>query len=518
MSARADVDRLLERIRPADPVGREADEAAVRILARVAMLDAGRRAAAQRRPGLGRTAGLAAAVLLALSAPLAALRENHPIGSEATTSAAHPLAGVVAEAVAGDPLARRRVLTAGPAKRDALLAHAVRSEADGVQALELLAAAGGIRTGDQVAEVARLAERPALRAAAVDLLARSPHAAGCRALGRLLIEVPGAEPEVVAALRRAARRGRSGAAREALLEGAVQGRLIAAVAAIELGGARGLEHALAVLPDEVRRSPATVRALQEGRATTRARLLRLAETGNEAALDLAVASRLAGVVPVLARRARQAEAPAAAWAVDALACLGDDEAWRAVAAALGGPADAACRDRLRTAPPRVLDHLVRIAVGEPARRAVALEGLAAGGEGGLERLARLARRRPQLALDVVDVLATAEAPGAVRLLADLAAAAADAGPAARALGRRLSVGDEEAGAALLAVAREGKADVALRELARRLDSGSRPWLLRATRDPSLRAAAQRILRRAGRRDHGVEAATRRDAPRSRPIT
>lgn len=524
MSAQHEIDRQLGAARPPDPVGGDLDAASVRVLARLAMLETGVRNVGGEIPERPIRHGswmkvAACAVLLLLASP--SVPVSVPPSREPAATVPDPLVASVEAAIGGDVLARRRLLVAGPRVRTLLLDHAAAVPDDAACALALLRAAGGVRGDAEASRLADLAAWPGLREAAIDLLASAPTTAGVKYLARLLVELPEAEREVVDALLQAARHGRRGAACRALASGAAAGRVEAAAAAIRIGSGRSAGAVIAAVHEALLDDPRLAVACCEAPATTRDRLLCRAAGGDERSLRLIAGARLEGVIPLLEARAMGSDQAVARQAVDALSRQNRPEAWFALARALFGEAAAEVRSVLASAPQGAVDYLERVARAEPARRAFALEALAAAGGEGLLALERLCER-PALRAPVVDALERAPGPGAVDLLAALAVDGGDTGRALVALGRRLEAGDRRAGRVLLAMARDGGSRRALRLLARHGAGAGLDWFERVAAEPSLPHDARVVLTRAVRRareDRAGEILTAaRRTPRARGVS
>ena len=354
-----DLLRRLSEARPEDPAAQTCGPAAVRILARLAVLEAGRRSVeADPRPvprlrdarGAasrgGRVRWIAAAALLLVLLPgRMQSRSTYPrCGAErplpiAAGPVVDPWTDLVTAALAGDVRKRARILRGGAPARAALLRAGRVGGVRGREALELLRTAGSLRGPAEAAAITALVEDPELRDAALGLLAMQRGPDGAASLGDVLERVADAEAGAVAALIVVADRGRRDAALGALLRGAAKGRKLAAAQAFAIASADAVGRVVQALPEAVREAPEVLRAVRTAPPTLRARLVRLAEGGDEEALDLAVHARIPGVLPLLAARALDAPTKQAAAAVEALAEYGGMEAWLAIARALGGAAD-----------------------------------------------------------------------------------------------------------------------------------------------------------------------------------
>ena len=409
MSARRDprfdgpLDDALRAARPDDPSAEAAEQSAVRVLARVAVLEAGARTTPRRRPW--RRMAAAAVVLGAIGLLPQATNEHPPMpGPEGSTDASHepatsedPTWAVhITDALDGDELARRRVVRGGLAARRALLDTA---EADGAYgrydrargSLALLGEAGRLRDEKESRRVGGLAAHRELVGTAAPLLAGAWGPYGVRELERLLIEDHEAEDAVVAALETMASAGRRAPALRALLAGAARGRVHASAAAVRVGGAGGIERVVAVTSPRALQGPELRRAVQAASVTLRTRLLRLAERGNTGALLLASHAQVPGIVDRLATEALSDEPARARRAVDLLAEHGGLRATLALARAMEGEAGEAARFRIEAMPASVDAALVEHARRHTRDGATVIAALVAREDSGAEALATLVR-------------------------------------------------------------------------------------------------------------------------------
>ncbi|MDJ0974795.1 MAG: hypothetical protein QNJ98_10080 [Planctomycetota bacterium] len=494
------LDQDLRAARPPDPPRSESDRAAVRILARLAVRDAGTAAqpAAPRHRSVVRIASIAAAVLVAVlawpdassppSAPTPPTPEASIAGAPRHAAPEDPLRALAREAVAGDALARARLRDRGAEGRAALLALAAGGGEDASRALAVLRSFGALRGPREVERIAALAHRPELRSEAVALLGSDLGKAGAAHLGRLLASEPEAEPIVIAALERVARRGRRQAAIDALMQGVTAGRVAAAGAAVRLGGAAELRAVLDALPEGRVGDPALAAVVREGPRTLKRRALHLAARGDERALVLAARARLDGVVGMLAQRVASGDAERAGLAVGLLAEMRTAPAWVELGRARDGAAAAQALAALAQSPEATLDGVVHLVMRRPREAPGALAALGGAGAGGLDRLRGLARV-PSVASAVVEAIGAAVGPGAAQALVELAGHPARRYEVVAALASRLEAGDEAAGSALLALARDGLERPVLRALAGCGEAGIR-WLKEAEREPELRRRAR----------------------------
>ncbi len=534
MNAQDDLLRRVRSARPSDPDAAAAEAIAVRTLARLAVLEAGRTAYAARRPGKLQRLVRAAAVLVAVLLPLGALEDarDAAVPTAAPVSVEPTWAARVAGALSGDLLARARVVRGGLAARGALLVAAEQlaaagNEASGRDALELLHEAGPLRNRGEAERVAQLARVPGLQGAACAVLARDMGSTGAEHLGALLAADPRAEAEAVRALEQVARRGRREAALAGLLRGVRQGRPQAAAAAVRIGGSTHLERVLATLPEglfeaEASRTRSHVRvrgavtdALRRGARTLRMRAVRLAERGNARALELAAAARIPGSVGVLARESGHEDEARALAAVDLLADVATVPAWVALARALSGPVPERVALHLRQAPEAADVALLACARRSLRDAPAAMEALAV--RGSVDRLAALARES-RLAPAAIHALGNAASADADAVLATLAARPSRSPHVRAALTERLNRGHAAAGAALLELAREGHERAVLTALAR-CGAAGLALLQTAAQDPQLGPRARHALLRLRERPANVRVAggAPRRAPPSRSI-
>ena len=520
---------LLARVRcarKADPSRADATQVAVRVLARLAILEAAPamaltpplRAWSARRGGEAAAAALVAVALVSWGALDAGTARTISVSTvpgadvRAQGRAAASWCARARAAVAGDTLERQRLIHGGVPARGALLSLAAAAGADAVGALDLLGAAGGARGTAEMARVARLVVTADLAAPAIGLLARDLGTDGARHLGLLLVAQPHLEVPLVAALETVAASGRRRSAFEGLLAGARAGRDGAAAAAVEVGGAERLERLLAVLPGRGAPAPALVEALRRAPATTRARLAHLAGTGDGRVLALAAAADAPGVVARLAAEALAEDPARALHAVRLLAGRDDLEAHVALARALDGAAQDRARTALQRLGPDAVAGLVAHARGAGRHAAAALRALAA--TGAVEALLGIARES-RLAPDVLRALAEARGEAVDGALAQLAARPALREGALQILAQRVRRGDVQAGAVLLDLARRGHA----RRVIRLLEDAGSPGhtvLQCAAADPILRLRVREALHGSG---PGSEAPRRpaRDPHRPRSI-
>jgi hypothetical protein len=518
--------------RPADPEPLEVQAAAVRVLARVAVLEAGAAAGSRRPPRApirGRVA-VAALLLFVLLPVFRGARQQTRIapapqdaaqqgdaragaGEARTGAAAMARAGRgtwygrAEAAVDGDAVQRARVLGGGRAAREALLQVADFDAERGAGALALLRIAGRLRGRRECAAVERLARRTALRPAALALLAGESGRRGVESLGGLLRDEPAAEADAVAALLQVAAQGRREAALEALLSGARAGRARAAAAALEVGGSGGLTRVLAALPPGFASHPGLVEALGAAPETTRARLLRLAAHGEARALLLAVAGRLPGTVDILAVRSRAGERAQAESAVEALVALDTTASWVCVGRALDGPGRAAALRALRVASPETLDGLVNQARASHRDAPAACAALAAAGPTGTRCLVAMAAERRLAPLGLA-ALEAAPTPFASLGLGQLAARRSYAVDAIDALRRRLTAGHAEAGDVLLGLA-QGRQERSVLRALEQAGAAARAPLERAASEERLGGWARATLERLDETERRAEPQTAR---------
>jgi hypothetical protein len=438
---------LLERfarLRPGDPDGPEREAALARVAARVALR---RRAAPARAERVrGRAWRVAAAVLLfALLAPSL----DRPPPGERRAATGDGWDETARRALAGDAVARHRLVRGGGEAREALLRAALEGRAG---ALALWGVAGGVRTRAEARAVAGLLATLAQRDAAAAVLAQDASGVGPMLLGEWLEAHPADGGAVVRELARLAERSRRALALDLLRRGARAGSPEAAVAALAAGGATGVGDWLASLEPGLLADERVGAALRDAPATVRARVLRLAREGGARALDLAVAAGLPEVVPVLEARALGPEdAPAAAARLGRMAGV---DARLALARALDGPAADEARAALALTDADGVDALAERARRSSRDAGAAARALAACGADGWRALEALADE-PRLRPGVLALLATHEAPDAGWALARLGRREGALGrEAVVALGRRLRHGATDA-AALLVEAMDG---------------------------------------------------------------
>lgn len=448
----------LRAARPEDPGAAEAERAAVRVLARVAVLEAGGHVTRRRRMGrvAGRRAVVAAAVLLACLVLTGQIHERaQPAGPDAVmieptreATPHDPWDAAITAALAGDDLARRSVRHGGLGARRALLAvtaehAAARRYTEARAGLALLAAGGPLRGETACRQVAAVAAHPALGTQAVALLARAWGPYGVRELERLLVEQHDAEAAVVAALEGMAAAGRREAALRALLSGAARGRAGAVPAALRVGGAAGLPRVLAAAPTSLLRAPAVVRVVERGPVTLRQRVLRLAARGDGEALALAAHARVPGIVAQLGVEAADADPARARRAVALLAAHGGLPATLALARALDGAAHETARAHLAGLPAAMDERLRRHVRGDVRDATPVIAAFGVRGARGVDALAALAADA-RLAPRALAALGRMDAPGAADALARLAARPALASGAIEALVARRLAGDPAA--------------------------------------------------------------------------
>jgi hypothetical protein len=485
---------LVVAARPRDPRGREAEEIAVRVLARVAAQGEG---VPSRRPRARRVARRPSA----LAVPLLALFVGLAGGSALRTSPDAPVRpsrdaheDLLDRALAGDRRAAADLWTLGPRGRALCLVRAREGGPDAESALDLFGRLGGPADGPEAARLSSLHADPRLSAAARHLLASSPGDSGPRELASLLERGGASEAALVDALRSVARNGRPVLALEGLRRGAFAGRPLAAAAAIRLGGASEVEPLLARLPVDVLGGPEIGEGVATGPESVREAVLRRADRGERGAVVLAVAARLPALPARL--RSRLSDPLDAGWATTAVATVGGVEGWRTLPLALEGPARSRALRLLREVP----GDAASVFAAEAARLGGArarpfLRALAEVGDPGLAHLDRLARA-PTTASHAVLAIGRSRATGAAQALERLAARPALARGAIDALALRLRQGDAAAAESLLAIARDGQARVALEALASCGDA-ARPALADALADPRLRRVAAAAIARAG---------------------
>ncbi len=493
MSRHEDLLLRVRAARPGDPDGLESQAAAVRTLARFAVLEAGHGLGTTRRQRRSGWLLRAAAVLAVVVLPLAGTGSEHE--AEAPTPVLTARTGLwearVERALAGDVLARERVLRGGLAARRALLRLAEGAQSGAAEALGLLEAAGPLRGADEARRLARLAHDPALRTRACRLLARDVGRTGTRQLAALLAAGPEAEIDAVAGLERVAARGRRAGALRGLLAGVAAGRPLAVEAAVRVGGGAHLARVLEALPAGAPLERAVVREMRSAPATVRSRLLRLAERGDQRAVRIATAAAIEGVVPMLAREAAGGDAGRVSTAIHLLAEVGSMPAWIALARVLDGGAEALVAERLRSAPAHLDAALIARARSSLRDAPAALDALAVrGAVAPLRELARTSRLAPA----AVRALGRSESAAASGALLELAARPALKGHVLEALAVRLDGGRADAGPALLALARAGQQRAVLRVLAAGGEAG-RVLLQEAARDARLGPRARHVLDR-----------------------
>jgi hypothetical protein len=450
MTVRDPIDRFRDA-RPEDPSAPECEAAWQRVGARVALLERSRGLSAAR-PGRARLGVAAAAVLLLGAGALALERASVPDPTPLPQpEAADPWAGWVDRALAGDPVARQRLLRGGVQAREALLRAGPRT---GGGSLELLVAAGPLRGAGEVAGVAALLDVPELRAVAARLLAQDPRPLGPERLGEWAAAHPADAAPIVPALERVALQGRRESAVRALLEAGRAGSGDAAAAALRVGGTELLTRWLDATSPEILRGAACRAAVRESPASVRRLLLRRAERGEPRALVALAASGVSEGVPLWRERARAADAAGARAAVAALETCGGEDAHLALARALDGPAAEAATDALARLDAASLEALAARARRRDPDVPAALCALAVRGGAGFGLLAGLAAEA-RLRAPTLAALEAAADPQASETLARLARRDDALGrDATLSLGRRLLAGHPEC-AALLAEAARG---------------------------------------------------------------
>jgi hypothetical protein len=275
---------------------------------------------------------------------------------------------------------------------------------------------------------------------------------------------------------------------------------------VRVGGGTHLARVLAALPEMAAAEQGVIAALRAGAPTLRSRLLRLAERGDTRALRIAAASGAAGVVPLLARTAMDDDAGRARAAVDLLAAVDTLPAWIALARALGGELGPHVAERLRGAPPTLDGALSRRARTSLRDAPAAIDALATRGA---VRVLRELAASSRLAPYAVQALARADGAAAATLL-ELAATPALKGRVLDALAARLDDGRDDAGPALLALARAGQERAVMRVLSARGATGRR-LLREAARDPRLAPRARHALERLPAARGAARVARRRTA-------
>jgi hypothetical protein len=482
--SRATLHALLRDARPADPERPALDQAAVRVLARVAVLQ-GDALPAPRALRRRVAAALAAVVMAALTA---ATPSSEPQRS-ATDSAALGPADVLA-ALDGRREARRRLAQAGAAGIQAVWTVAEAGRPDALRLLKPLWPAQGARQRERLeAAVAR----PDLGAEALDVLLSEPAGVAGPTLARILVTRPELEASVVERLDRLARRGARSEAVAALLEGAAAGRRAAAVLAVEHGPAGVVDGLLARLSETALGDARLGSALAAARPTLAARVVERALAGDRGALAWAATARRSEVVPALLHEAVGDDEERAVLALDRLAEIGSTEAWLAVARALEAPAGVHARELLARLPFAAAEELDARARGSARDRSAALCALAASGAAGLDRVLALGRR-PALTPEALAALADSPCAGASDRLVALAGSLDSPLPGVLALGRRLARGHGEAGDALLAVSRAGPRRAALEQIAGAGEHGAQ-FLARALLDAELAPTARKLTAR-----------------------
>ena len=409
MRTRIDPLRALREARPADSSRTACASATDRVWARTSL-----RIRSQRRHARwGRRAGVAAAVCAALG--VVGWVSSRPVPRSAPSSHAEDVDAWgpwVARAIAGDTVARHRIRTAGPRVRDALLQAAQRRRADAPKALALFALSGAPQRSSHVEQVAQYIEDPATRVAAIGLLARGVHRRCVHALGSALVRYPDAEQAIVAGLDRVMRRGRRHAAWGALLEGVAAGRALALGRALSTAGPAGVSRVLQVMPPDLAGASVVRDAVREAPDLVRARLLRLAAGGNQAALALVGEAALPEATRTLESVARTNEPPVALRAVVWLRGVGTVRAVAALGRVL--TREDAVGDRVRAMlsdlPPQAVAALARRAAQSRRDRVASMRALACSAAGIL-RLQALATQQ-RLRDAVVAALETSSHPDA----------------------------------------------------------------------------------------------------------
>ncbi len=469
---------LLREARPRDlprrATARHEEQLAVRLLARVAALESGKR---------GRGAG--AAFRIASKTLLAAAVIAGAFGALPSPA---PPPDLLARALSGDQAAEAALRSQGARARVACL------ERRDPGALRLFVRLGGPLGCGETDRLAALHDDARLAPEVRAILVGARGDAGAAALGRLLLHAREAEQELVAALVRVAADGRPASALEALRPGAARGLVLAAAAALELGGVGGLDRLLETTPEEALLAAPMLEAVRGGGGLLHAALLRRVEGGDETAFALAAAARLEGLASLLVPRL--AEERRAFAAVRALAASGASEAWRVIPLALAGPARQEARRALHALPAGAADLFAAAIArdGNGKRVAPYWEALAEMGEAGLPHLVALGAR-PAFGRDAVVALGASRSDRASEALARLGRTTALGLGAVQALAVRAEQGDPAAPAALLVLARAGPARAALEALVRCGESGAEA--LRAALDhPRLRGDASAALRRA----------------------
>jgi hypothetical protein len=500
---------LLARSRPADPRRDLLEGAAVRILARVAVLQGLDPAPArQLRRRVSGARAAAALALVVLASPASGPSRTGAVPALPPAPCAGPWACVVAPALNGDPAAKRSLREMGAEGRELLWSAA---EAGSPEALPLLRGWGQLKDAREVRRAANLVLVPAASAEALDMLASGPVADAAAPLATLLVERPALEAPVVSTLRRLAARGAREDVLRALLAGAAAGRSLAAAAAVELGPSSTGDRLLVLLPARQFEEAPLADALRSARPTTIARVLRRAEEGDDRALAWAAAARLEGAVPLLHATAVGADVAPAWHALERLAHVGGTEAWLALARGTEAPAGARALELLATMGPADVAGLSARARSSVRDRAAALWALACAGDAGLDALAGFGRR-PACVPETLAALERSPLGGAAARLAELGAGYDSALPVIEALGRRLVAGHADAGPALLALGRTGPRRAALEALFGAGEAGER-FLTLAAGDPALGADVRALLARSGGRGAEVPRGSAHPPPR-----
>lgn len=337
---------------PPDPTEAQLREAEERVLARVRLRSSarvppcdgsgtrvGEAAAGQRGDAAGGIGGSgwrvgrrAIACVLLLGIPLLGGVRSGSSSLEGGTGLAQegvaaldPWGVRVAQAAAGDGLARQRLEQGGRAARAAVLTF-VEHGGGGARELEWLSDSRAIWGSQDLERLARLAGRPELNASALGLLVRDPTPGGVRVLSEMLLaalrseeasaarsagpvqgaEAPPAAPPahapIVAALDELARRGRPEAALQPLLMGLAQGCTLCGETALAWVGAAGLERWLDSVPPPALNEPRLLAALRRAPATTQSRMLRLAERGHAGARRMGSQAALPAWIPWLSEQ------------------------------------------------------------------------------------------------------------------------------------------------------------------------------------------------------------------------
>ena len=536
------IDERLQAARPGDADAAELEAAAARVQARFALrrqsvsgdeADA-ELVGASTGPAVGTTGAVLAVVCVVLCGGLTLWNARSPSGAHATStlgsntssaegtssetpspdeaarppggfdSPAHPErsggdapAASVAwllPALDGEPEARNAARGAGRSGRELLLALAERGGERAGDALRLLRSFGRLSRRDEIERVAVLMHRPALAGDALDWLVSDAGAHAPRVLGRLLVDLPEREQEIVAGLEALAGRGRRRAVVRALVGAVEHGRVLATAAAVRLGGAETLPDLLEGLPEDLHDDPSLLAALQEGSASFRARLRRLASSGDERALALTARLGETRIVPRLRAWTLGDDAERARRGIALLERIEAPAAWVALGDATEGPAAFAAWSALDGLPRRAVDDLARHAMADRRATASALRALSGIGPAGRARVALLGAQ-PVLAPDAVRVLALAPGADAAMHLASLLGTGGLDREVIAALGARLAQGDAAAGEALLAAASKMRSRSIVDALASAGEIG-RPYLERAQHIDALARRARESLRAA----------------------